>query len=59
MLMTVHTLKYIHKRHGFCKADITPVRKTSTSTRTTNTRTSSTTKPKITEDAVNDYQTKS
>ena len=22
MDMTVHTLKYIHKRHGFCKADI-------------------------------------
>ena len=25
MDMTVHTLKYIHKRRGFCKADlITP-----------------------------------
>ena len=22
--MTVHTLKYIHKRRGFCKADIKP-----------------------------------
>ena len=22
MDMTVHTLKYIHKRRGFCKADI-------------------------------------
>ena len=24
MQMTVHTLKYIHKRRGFCKADIKP-----------------------------------
>ena len=22
--MTVHTLKYIHKRRGFCKADVKP-----------------------------------
>ena len=24
MDMTVHTLKYIHKRRGFCKADVKP-----------------------------------
>ena len=24
MQMTVHTLKYIHKRRGFCKADVKP-----------------------------------
>ena len=24
MKMTVHTLKYIHKRRGFCKADVKP-----------------------------------
>ena len=48
MDMTVHTLKYIHKRRGFCKAvkeepEITqePVQP----------------KPKITEDIVNDYST--
>ena len=39
MDMTVHTLKYIHKRRGFCKADV----KTRSSTRT-KTRTNSTTK---------------
>ena len=37
MDMTVHTLKYIHKRRGFCKADV----KSSTRTTGTSTRTSS------------------
>ena len=44
--MTQHTLKYIHKRRGFCKADIkTPEVKTPEPDN----------KPKITDDFVNDY----
>ena len=44
--MTQHTLKYIHKRRGFCKADIkTETEKTPEPDN----------KPKITDDFVNDY----
>ena len=39
--MTQHTLLYIHKRRGFCKAEKTPEPQTQT--------------PKITEEVVNDY----
>ena len=53
MDMTVHTLKYIHKRRGFCKADIkaapeqpVPVPEPVAVVQQ---------KPTITEDAVNDY----
>ena len=48
MDMTVHTLKYIHKRRGFCKAVKTPGPE----------QTPEPVQPKpktITEDAVNDY----
>ena len=47
--MTQHTLLYIHKRRGFCKADtkseVVPEKKVPVPE----------TKPKITEDIVNDY----
>ena len=49
MDMTAHTLKYIHKRRGFCKADVKPEavpEKTPEPVQQ---------KPKITEDIVNDY----
>ena len=53
MDMTVHTLRYIHKRRGFCKADIkavpeqpVPVPEPVAVVQR---------KPKITEDDVNDY----
>ena len=47
--MTQHTLKYIHKRRGFCKADVTaPEVKTPSPSPEPE-------KPKITEDIVNDY----
>ena len=50
--MTVHTLKYIHKRRGFCKADIkTETEKTVTEVKTPEPDN----KSKITEDVVNDY----
>ena len=49
MSMTQHTLKYIHKRRGFCKADVTaPEVKTPSPSPEPE-------KPKITEDIVNDY----
>ena len=49
--MTQHTLKYIHKRRGFCKADI----KTETE-KTPEVKTPEPdNKPKITDDFVNDY----
>jgi len=41
--MTQHTLKYIHKRRGFCKAEKAPEPEPEQP------------KPKITEDSVNDY----
>ena len=46
MDMTVHTLKYIHKRRGFCKAEKIPetLKKTEPEQQ----------KPKITKDIVND-----
>lgn len=49
--MTAHTLKYIHKRRGFCKADVkTP------EVKTPEVRTPvPDNKQKITEDIVNDY----
>ena len=43
MEMTQHTLKYIHKRRGFCKAEKAPEPEPEQP------------KPKITEDSVNDY----
>ena len=50
MDMTVHTLKYIHKRRGFCKADMKaapePEKKPEPVVQQ---------KPTITEDIVNDY----
>ena len=46
MDMTVHTLKYIHKRRGFCKADIKPDVVPEPIVQP---------KPKITQDAVNGY----
>ena len=52
--MTQHTLKYIHKRRGFCKADLkTPEVKTPEVT--VPTAEPEQPKSKITEDIVNDY----
>ena len=54
MDMTVHTLKYIHKRRGFCKADLkTPEVKTETVKPEVKTPVPE--KTKITEDIVNNY----
>ena len=51
--MTAHTLKYIHKRRGFCKADVkTPEVKTP-EVKTPEVKTPE--PKKITEDIVNDY----
>ena len=44
MDMTVHTLKYIHKRRGFCKAEKKPEDEPEPVP-----------KPKLTQDIVNDY----
>ena len=44
--MTVHTLKYIHKRRGFCKAVKAEPEKTREPVQQ---------KPKITQDIVNDH----
>ena len=44
--MTQHTLLYIHKRRGFCKADVKPEVVPEPIVQQ---------KPKITEDVVNDY----
>ena len=54
--MTQHTLLYIHKRRGFCKAVTKeePEKKVPVPEQPIVQQ-----KPKITEDAVNDYQTKS
>ena len=49
MDMTVHTLKYIHKRRGFCKADI----KAEVAPEQTPEPVQP--KPRISEDTVNDY----
>ena len=51
MNMTVHTLKYIHKRRGFCKADIKAVPEQPVPEKTPEPIVQQ--KPKITEDAVN------
>ena len=48
MDMTVHTLKYIHKRRGFCKAEKKPEVESERTAPEPE-------KPKITEDIVNDY----
>ena len=50
MDMTVHTLKYIHKRRGFCKADVKPE---AVPEKTPEPIVQP--KPKITEDIVTDY----
>ena len=47
--MTVHTLKYTHKRRGFCKAAKTPEPEKPVPEPVVQP------KPKITEDIVNDY----
>ena len=49
MDMTVHTLKYIHKRRGCCKAVKAPVPEKPVPEPVVQR------KPKITEDIVNDY----
>ena len=52
--MTVHTLKYIHKRRGFCKAvkaEVVPEKTPEPVTEPEQPKQ----KPKITEDIVNDY----
>ena len=48
MDMTVHTLKYIHKRRGFCKADVARASQAPATEPETQ-------KPKLTQDIVNDY----
>ena len=58
MDMTVHTLKYIHKRRGFCKAvKEEPEKKVPASEQPVPVPEPAVVqqKPKITEDAVNDY----
>jgi hypothetical protein len=56
MSMTQHTLKYIHKRRGFCKADLkTPEVKTPEVTVPSPSPQPEQPKTKITEDIVNDY----
>ena len=53
MDMTVHTQKYIHKRRGFCKADIKAVPEQPVPVPEPVAVVQQ--KPKITEDVVNDY----
>ena len=55
MDMTVHTLKYIHKRRGFCKADIKAVPEQPVPVPVPEPVAVVQQKPKITEDVVNDY----
>ena len=50
--MTQHTLKYIHKRRGFCKADIKAETAVNPEVKTPEPEKP---KTKITEDIVNDY----
>ena len=50
MDMTAQTLKYIHKRRGFCKADVKPEVVPEKTPEPIVQQ-----KPKITEDVVNDY----
>ena len=51
MGMTQHTLKYMHKRRGFCKAEKIP----ETPEKAPEPACASYASPKITEDVVNDY----
>ena len=53
MQMTVHTLKYIHKRRGFCKADTKAVPEQPVPEKTPEPIVQQ--KPKITDEIVNDY----
>ena len=53
LFLTQHTLKYIHKRRGFCKADIKAVPEQPVPVPEPVAVVQQ--KPKITEDAVNDY----
>ena len=53
MDMTVHTLRYTHKRRGFCKADIKAVPEQPVPEKTPVAVVQQ--KPKITEDDANDY----
>ena len=57
MGMTVHTLKYIHKRRGFCKADIKAVPEQPVPEKTPEKTPEPIVKqkPQITEEVVNDY----
>ena len=50
MDMTVHTLRYIHKRRGFCKADLEAVPEPEQTPEPVVQP-----KPKITQDIVNEY----
>ena len=52
--MTQHTLKYIHKRRGFCKADIKAETVVNPEVKTPSPEPEQP-KTKITEDIVNDY----
>ena len=54
MDMTQHTLKYIHKRRGFCKAVVKAPEPEPTPEPVVQQP-----KPKITQDTVNDYSRKS
>ena len=53
LLMTQHTLKNIHKRRGFCKADMKAVPEQPVPEKTPEPIVQQ--KPKITQDVVNDY----
>ena len=53
LFMTQQTLKYIHKRRGFCKADTKAVPEKPVPEKTPEPIVQQ--KPKVTEDAVNDY----
>ena len=55
MKMTQHTLKYIHKRRGFCKADVKPEVVPEKTPEPVPESVQPKHKPKITEDIVNDY----
>ena len=53
--MTVHTLKYIHKRRGFCKADVKEEAVPEKTPEPVPVPEQPKLKPKITEDIVNEY----
>ena len=55
MKLTVHTLKYIHKRRGFCKADVKPEAVPEKTPEPVPVPEQPKLKPKITEDIVNEY----